>query len=224
MSGHFRLYRDVIKRLCDIVCSAMLLVVLSPLLVVVAICVWVGCGRPILFHDVRAGRLGRPITIHKFRTMRDAVDSAGDPLPDTYRLTWLGQVLRRTSLDELPQLWNILVGDMSFVGPRPLPVRYIERYTARQATRLSIRPGLTGLAQINGRNTIDWPNRLELDARYADAIRSPFAPVYDLGIVANTLVLLVWHAITGRGINAPGNFTMPEFSPGREDREVSSID
>lgn len=213
MPDRFHLYRDVVKRLIDIVCSVMLLIILSPLLAAIAICVWAACGRPILFRDIRAGRHGRPFTIHKFRTMRDAADSTGDPLSDATRLTRLGQLLRRTSLDELPQLWNVLAGDMSFIGPRPLPLRYLDRYTARQATRLTVRPGLTGLAQINGRNSIPWPVRLELDAIYVDALRSPFAPVYDLWITTATVVLLVWHAISGRGINAPGSVTMPEFMP-----------
>jgi lipopolysaccharide/colanic/teichoic acid biosynthesis glycosyltransferase len=137
----------------------------------------------------------------------------GELLPDEQRLGGFGRFMRRTSLDELPQLFSVLTGDMSLVGPRPLPLRYLSRYTPRQATRLAVRPGLTGWAQIHGRNSVAWPARLEYDAEYVESMGRWDAPLTDFWIVLVTMFQLVWQAATGRGVAAPGQATMQEFSP-----------
>lgn len=207
------LYARVGKRACDMLASAILLVLLLPVMVLVAAAVRLVLGPPVLFRDERAGRGGVPIQIAKFRSMSQAADASGRLLPDAVRLGAFGRALRRTSLDELPQLLSILRGDMSLIGPRPLPMRYVPRYDARQASRLLVRPGLTGWAQVNGRNAVAWPERLELDAQYVEMLGRPAAPLTDLWIAGLTAFQMVSQAITGRGIAAPGNATMQEFSP-----------
>ena len=164
------LYRRGIKRLLDIVISAAALLVLSPLLLVVALLVRIKLGSPVIFKQPRPGRHGKIFTLYKFRTMLDAVDTSGEPLADEKRLTSFGKLLRSTSLDELPELWNILRGDMSIVGPRPLRVEYLPLYSKEQARRHEVLPGLTGLAQVSGRNSIDWPTRFKLDIEYVDTL------------------------------------------------------
>jgi len=206
-------YASFAKRAFDVVAAAGLIIVLSPVLALVWVAVRLALGSPALHRDVRAGRLGRPIRIAKFRSMREATDLDGRPLPDAERLGGFGRLLRRTSLDELPQLFSVVAGDMSLVGPRPLPERYVPRYSPRQATRLLVRPGLTGWAQIHGRNAVAWPARLEYDAAYVDLLRRPVAPLVDLWILAATLVQVVGQAFTGRGVAAPGSATMEEFFP-----------
>jgi len=166
-----------------------------------------------LYRDERAGLSGRPIRIAKFRSMSQATDSSGTLLPDALRLGGFGGFLRRTSLDELPQLFSVLAGDMSLIGPRPLPLRYVPLYSPREAARLLVRPGLTGLAQVNGRNLLAWPERLEFDARYVEMLGRPAAPFADFWIAVLTAVQIVMQAITGRGIAAPGHATMQEFAP-----------
>lgn len=163
-------YERYVKRPLDFCSAALLLILLSPLMAVVAALVRIQLGAPIIFHQQRPGRAERIFNLCKFRTMTDARDKNGDLLPDAKRLTKLGSTLRRTSLDELPELVNILKGDMSFVGPRPLLVRYLPWYTEREKRRHEVRPGLTGLAQVSGRNFIGWDKRLDLDVRYADRI------------------------------------------------------
>jgi lipopolysaccharide/colanic/teichoic acid biosynthesis glycosyltransferase len=156
------------KRALDVLGALLLLPFLAPVLLVVWCLVRLKMGAPAVFLQERAGLQGRPFVIHKFRTMRDAVDAQGKPLPDKERVTALGRLLRRSSLDELPQLWNVLKGDMSFVGPRPLYLEYVPRYSPEQRRRLDVKPGITGLAQITGRNTLGWEQRLALDTQYAD--------------------------------------------------------
>lgn len=207
------LYADLLKRWCDIVAALLLLLLLAPLMAVVAIAVRAVLGRPVFHREDRAGRDGRPIRVVKFRSMSEARDSRGRLRPDGERLNAFGRFLRRTSLDELPQLLSVLRGDMSLVGPRPLPLRYVARYTPRQATRLEVRPGLTGWAQIHGRNAVGWPERLELDARYVELVRRPLGFLTDLWIVSATVFQMIAQAVTGRGIAAPGSATMPEFEP-----------
>lgn len=163
-------YERYVKRPLDFCSAALLLILLSPLMAVVAALVRIQLGAPVIFHQQRPGRNERVFNLCKFRTMTDARDKNGDLLPDAKRLTKLGSTLRRTSLDELPELVNILKGDMSFVGPRPLLVRYLPWYTEREKRRHEVRPGLTGLAQVSGRNFIGWDKRLDLDVRYADRI------------------------------------------------------
>ena len=200
-------YARYLKRLADMVTSGLLITMLLPVLAVVALAVRLVLGAPTLHLDERAGRGGRPIRIAKFRSMRLGSE------PDADRLGPFGRFLRRTSLDELPQLFSVLMGDMSLVGPRPLPLRYVPRYSARQATRLDVRPGLTGWAQIHGRNAVNWPERLELDARYVEMLSRPTAPLTDLWIVCVTAFQIVSQALTGRGIAGAGSVTMHEFNP-----------
>jgi lipopolysaccharide/colanic/teichoic acid biosynthesis glycosyltransferase len=202
-----------LKRLGDVVLAATALLVLTPVLAAVWLAVRLVMGTPVFFSDMRAGQDGRPIRIFKFRSMRTAVDADGRPLPDAQRLGAFGRFLRRSSLDELPQLISVLVGDMSVVGPRPLPLAYVPRYSPRQATRLRVRPGLTGWAQIHGRNGVDWPRRLEYDARYVDMLSQWYWPMVDLWIIGVTALLVVWQGVTGRGVSAPGSVTMQEFRP-----------
>ncbi len=193
------------KRLFDFCGALVLLVVLSPLLLGLAVAVRVNLGAPVLFRQRRPGRGGRIFTVVKFRSMRDAVDAAGRPLPDAERLTPFGRRLRASSLDELPELWNVLRGEMSLVGPRPLLVEYLDRYTPEEARRHNVRPGLTGWAQIHGRNATTWDERLKLDAWYADnhSLR------LDLHILWRTITLVC----SREGITAPGEATMPPLRP-----------
>ncbi len=167
----------------DVVLAGLALIVLAPLLVVLALAVWWSLGRPVFFRQERPGFQGRPFRLVKFRTMTDARDARGNPLPDGQRLTRLGRFLRRSSLDELPELWNVLRGDMSLVGPRPLLMRYMPYFRPRERLRFEVRPGITGLAQVSGRNCLGWDQRLELDARYVENLSLQ----QDLCILGRTL-------------------------------------
>ncbi len=191
------------KRLIDIAGSALGLVVLFPVLLAVALGVWMTMGRPVLFRQIRPGLGEQPFQMIKFRTMRDAIDATGEPLPDARRLTRFGTWLRSTSLDELPELWNVLIGDMSLVGPRPLLMEYLPLYTESQARRHESRPGITGWAQVNGRNGLSWPEKFELDVWYIDN-RSV---LLDLRI----LWLTILKVLRREGISAAGDATMPKF-------------
>jgi sugar transferase EpsL len=193
----------MIKRLFDIAGAASALFVLSPLLAAVALSIHLVLGKPALLRQVRPGTLEKPFTIHKFRTMREAVDSRGLPLPDSERLHPLGNFLRRTSLDELPEFWNVLKGDMSLVGPRSLLPQYLSRYTAVQRRRHEVRPGITGWAQVQGRNRLSWEAKFEYDVWYADH-RSLWL---DLKILA----LTVKQVLRRDGISQPGHATAQEF-------------
>lgn len=163
-----RLYRDYIKRFLDIVLSAGAIIVLSPVMAVTAVLVRVKLGSPVIFKQKRPGKDERIFEMYKFRSMTDARDENGELLPDEVRLTSFGKKLRASSLDELPELFNILKGDMSVVGPRPLLVRYLPYYTSNEKKRHDVRPGLTGLAQINGRNNLNWDQRLMMDIQYIE--------------------------------------------------------
>jgi lipopolysaccharide/colanic/teichoic acid biosynthesis glycosyltransferase len=213
VSPSLSFYARVPKRLLDIVVAAALIVALSPLMLLTWLAVRLVLGAPALFRDERAGLGGQPFRLAKFRSMTEAKGPDGVLLPDGQRLGTFGKFLRRTSFDELPQLFNVLAGDMSLVGPRPLPIRYVSRYDARQATRLAVRPGITGWAQIHGRNAVDWPERLEYDAVYVERMGHWTAPFTDFWIVVVTMVQIVWQAVTGRGVAAPGSATMQEFRP-----------
>ena len=192
------------KRLLDVVVSSVLLVVLLPLLVIVAIAVAIALGSPVLFAQVRPGRHGVPFKMYKFRTMLNASDKDGVQLEDRLRLTRFGRFLRSTSLDELPELWNVLVGHMSLVGPRPLLMEYLSLYSPEQMRRHEVRPGITGLAQVNGRNAIDWRDRFELDVWYVDN-----ASVWlDLKILALTIAKV----LAREGISKSGEVTMNKFT------------
>ena len=202
--------RLALKRSFDIVAAAGALIALLPLLLAVAALVRVKLGSPVLFSQVRPGRHGRPFTIYKFRTMTDAVDADGHPLPDERRLTRLGQLLRTTSIDELPELVNVLRGEMSLVGPRPLIMAYLDRYTPEQARRMEVRPGITGLAQVSGRNALTWEDRFRLDVEYVDS----WTLTLDLGILLRT----VRAVIVREGISAENHATMPPYL-GAEERD-----
>jgi lipopolysaccharide/colanic/teichoic acid biosynthesis glycosyltransferase len=198
-----RHYRRWGKRTLDLFVSAAALVILAPAIAAVALLVRGTLGRPVLFRQRRPGLAGRPFELVKFRSMREAVDPDGRPLGDAKRLTGLGRRLREWSLDELPTLWNVIVGDMSLVGPRPLLMRYLARYTAEQARRHEVRPGITGWAQVNGRNALTWDEKFRLDVWYVEHCGLRL----DLRILAMT----VWKVLTGEGISASGHATMPEF-------------
>ncbi len=191
------------KRLFDIVVAALALAFLSPLLGIVATLVRWKLGTPILFQQQRPGLNAKPFTLYKFRTMRVANDSLGNSLPDDQRLTGLGKFLRASSLDELPELWNVVNGDMSLVGPRPLLMEYLPLYTAEQARRHELRPGLTGWAQINGRNALTWNERFALDVWYVEN--------HSLWLDVRIICLTVWYVARRDGINHPGHVTMERF-------------
>ena len=186
------IYGKYIKRLLDIIFAAGMLVVLSPVLLVTAILVRVKLGSPVIFHQNRPGYQEKIFGLCKFRTMTDERGADGKPLPDKDRLTPLGKTLRRTSIDELPELWNILKGDMSFIGPRPLLIEYLPYYTEREQLRHAVRPGLTGLAQASGRNLVNWDRRLELDAQYVENLS--FA--MDCKVIIMTIKTVLGHSDT----------------------------
>ncbi|MFY3743832.1 sugar transferase [Anaeromyxobacter sp. Red801] len=191
------------KRVVDVVTSAAFLAVCAPLVAVLAVMVRWTMGAPVLFRQERPGLRGRRFQVLKFRTMRNALDAHGRPLPDEARLTRVGRFLRATSLDELPQIWNVLRGDMSLVGPRPLLVQYLDRYTPEQARRHEVKPGITGWAQVNGRNAISWEEKFALDVWYVDN----WSFWLDLRILARTALKVVRRD----GIAQQGHVTMPEF-------------
>ena len=197
-----------VRRLLDVVVAAVALAVAAPVLAAAALAIRVKMGRPVLFRHTRAGRDGEPFELVKLRTMRPLRDGETAPDSDGARITPLGRFLRSTSIDELPSLVNVLRGDMAVVGPRPLPVRYVERYTDRQRRRLAVRPGITGWAQINGRNAIGWDARLELDAWYVDH-RSL---ALDVRILAGTIPVVVRRS----GISGAGHATMAQLPARRE--------
>ena len=198
MPGYF------LKRPLDLLLTGLALPVALPLLAGAALALRLGQAGPVLFRQPRAGLNGRLFTCYKLRTMRDARDPrTGAPLPDAARLTGVGRWLRKTSLDELPQLWHVLTGEMSLVGPRPLLPAYLPRYSGRQARRHLVRPGITGWAQVQGRNALTWPQKLALDTWYADHV--------SLGLDLKILLLTVAHTLRPRGISAPGEATMTEF-------------
>lgn len=191
------------KRFVDITGSILGLVLLSPILLIVWVMVRRDMGSPVLFRQTRPGLNGQPFQMVKFRTMRDATDSSGNPLPDSERLTNFGRFLRSSSLDELPELWNVLRGDMSLVGPRPLLMEYLSLYSPKQARRHEVRPGVTGWAQINGRNSVSWDEKFEFDVWYVN-YRTFWL---DLKIIW----LTIRKVFKRDGISAAGEATMPKF-------------
>jgi len=192
------------NRTADVTLAIAAGVLSLPLVVVLAVLVRWRLGAPVLFRQDRPGLDGTPFTLYKFRTMREVNDAAGRPLPDSSRLTRLGRFLRSTSLDELPELWNVIRGDMSLVGPRPLLTEYLPIYDERQRRRHEVRPGLTGWAQVNGRNAVSWDERLEMDVWYVDN-RS-------WRLDARILVMTVGAVLRRQGISAPGEATMGRFT------------
>lgn len=198
----------IIKRSLDLILSASLLILLSPLYAVIALAVWSSLGSPVFFRQERPGLNGISFQLVKFRTMLEAVDDHGNSLPDAQRLTAFGKWLRASSLDEIPELWNVLRGDMSLVGPRPLLMQYLPLYTVQQARRHEVRPGLTGLAQVSGRNALTWEEKFELDVSYVDH----HSFTLDMKIILKT----VFHVLKRDGISSDGNATMPPFTGDRE--------
>ena len=192
-----------LKRSMDVFGAIFGLVFLSPLFLVVAMLVRHKLGSPVIFRQERAGKDGKPFTICKFRTMTDERDENGNLLPDEKRLTRFGAFLRSTSIDELPELWNVLKGEMSLVGPRPLHIRYIERYSAEQKRRLEIRPGMTGWAQVNGRNALSWEDRFKMDVWYVDH--------RNIWLDIRILFMTFLKVFKREGISGEGTETMGEF-------------
>lgn len=190
---------DLVKRGLDIAAATAGLVVLTPVIAGTAIAVRVKLGAPVLFRQSRAGRDGQPFTLLKFRSMLDAFDADGRELDDDLRLTPFGSALRSTSLDELPSLWNVVRGDMSIVGPRPLLVHYLDAYTPEQARRHEVRPGITGLAQVSGRNTLEWDEIFALDVEYVER----YSLALDLRILARTVLTV----LRRDGVTAEGHVT-----------------
>ncbi len=191
------------KRLIDVVFSFLGIVLLLPGMLFISMAILISMGRPILFRQLRPGKNGKPFYLYKFRTMLDLKDDKGNYLPDEKRLTTFGRFLRKYSLDELPELWNVLKGDMSLVGPRPLLIEYLQYYTPEQARRHEVKPGITGWAQINGRNAISWEEKFRLDVWYVDH--------WSFGLDLKIIFLTILKVIKGEGINAAGHMTMPRF-------------
>jgi len=202
------IYRNYLKRPMDFILSLIAIIVLSPVMLTVAVLVRIKLGSPVIFKQKRPGLNEKIFTLYKFRTMTDERDENGELLPDKYRMTKFGDFLRSTSLDELPELFNILKGDMSLIGPRPLHVRYLPLYNKEQKRRHEVRPGLSGLAQVNGRNAVTWEERFRLDIKYVDNITF----LDDCKIILKTIATV----LKREGINYGTDLTMPAFEGTKE--------
>ena len=198
----------MIKRLTDLTLGLTALILLSPVLAITYVLVKKNLGTPVFFTQIRPGQHGKPFRMVKFRTMRDAVDAQGNPLPDSERLTPFGRRLRSTSIDELPELWNVIKGEMSLVGPRPLLMEYLPLYSPEQATRHDLKPGMTGWAQINGRNAISWEDKFKLDTWYVQH--------QSLWLDIKIMALTVKKVLVRDGISAEGEATMTRFTGSQE--------
>ncbi|OTG80259.1 sugar transferase [Acinetobacter sp. ANC 5054] len=201
----------MLKRVLDIVIASSALVLLSPVYALVAYKVRKNLGSPVLFRQVRPGLAGKPFEMIKFRSMKDAVDAQGKPLPDSERLTPFGQMLRSSSLDEMPELWNVIKGEMSIVGPRPLLMEYLPLYNSEQAKRHNVRPGITGYAQVNGRNAISWEKKFELDTWYVEN--------QSLWLDFKIMLKTVKKVIAKDDISAEGEATMSKFTGTSESKD-----
>lgn len=197
------MYNSFGKRLLDLMVVLPALIIISPVFLLIALLVRIRIGSPIFFRQQRPGLRGEPFTIYKFRTMADANNAQGELLPDSERLVSLGKFLRNTSLDELPELINVLKGEMSLVGPRPLLMQYLDRYTENQMRRHDVMPGITGWAQVNGRNAVSWEEKFEMDLWYLDNI--------SLWLDMKIIIITIWKTLTCAGINQPGQATAREF-------------
>ena len=199
------------KRLVDILVSFFGIILLTPIFLLVAFLIRKNLGSPVIFSQIRPGIDGKPFKMYKFRSMKNAIDTSGNPLPDAERLTPFGQKLRSTSLDELPELWNVLKGDMSLVGPRPLLMEYLPLYDKEQYRRHEMRPGITGWAQINGRNAISWEDKFKLDVWYVDN--------QSLKLDLKILLLTIKKVFIKEGISAQNDATMPFFTGNDDDKK-----
>lgn len=199
----------MLKRILDVVIASTALVLLSPVYALVAYKVKKNLGSPVLFRQTRPGLYGQPFEMIKFRSMKDALDTAGNPLPDSERLTPFGKMLRATSLDEMPELWNVIKGDMSIVGPRPLLMEYLPLYNSEQAKRHEVRPGITGYAQVNGRNAISWEKKFELDTWYVEN--------QSLWLDFKIMLKTVKKVLAKDDISAEGEVTMQKFTGTKHD-------
>jgi lipopolysaccharide/colanic/teichoic acid biosynthesis glycosyltransferase len=199
----------MLKRLLDIIIASIALILLSPLYAFVVYKVKKNLGSPVLFRQVRPGLHGKPFEMIKFRTMKDAVDEQGNPLPDSERLTPFGRMLRSTSLDEMPELWNVIKGDMSIVGPRPLLIEYLPLYSPEQAKRHDVRPGMTGHAQVNGRNAIGWEEKFKLDTWYVEN--------QSIWLDFKIMFKTVHKVLAKDDISAEGEATMTKFTGTKTD-------
>ena len=199
----------MLKRILDVVIASTALVLLSPVYALVAYKVKKNLGSPVLFRQTRPGLYGQPFEMIKFRSMKDALDTAGNPLPDSERLTPFGKMLRATSLDEMPELWNVIKGDMSIVGPRPLLMEYLPLYNSEQAKRHEVRPGITGYAQVNGRNAISWEKKFELDTWYVEN--------QSLWLDFNIMLKTDKKVLAKDDISAEGDVTMHKFTGSKHD-------
>jgi len=197
----------MLKRIFDFWVSLFLLLLISPALILIVIAIAIFLGRPVLFNQTRSGELGKPFTIVKFRSMTDQRDQQGNLEPDELRLTKFGQLLRKASLDEVPELWNVIKGEMSLVGPRPLLMEYIPLYTEAQSHRLTIKPGITGWAQVNGRNALGWEEKFKLDLWYVNN--------QSFWLDMKILLLTLKQVIARDGISADNDATMPRFKGSR---------
>lgn len=203
MTGLFPIGVPVAKRILDLVLTVPGLIVLAPFMLIIALLVRINLGKPVLFRQLRPGFRGKPFHVYKFRTMRDERDIDGNLLPDEQRLTKMGKILRDISLDELPELIHVLRGEMSLVGPRPLLMQYLERYSPEQARRHDVLPGITGWAQVNGRNAITWQDKFRLDIWYVDH--------WSLSLDVRILLMTAWKVLIREGISQPGHATAGEF-------------
>jgi sugar transferase EpsL len=201
----------VVKRFFDLLITTLCIIIFSPLFLMVFMAVFIAEGWPVIFRQKRPGHQGKIFTLYKFRTMSGRVDANGDPLPDSQRLTRLGSFLRASSLDELPELWNVLRGEMSLVGPRPLLVDYLPRYSKEQAGRHDVLPGITGWAQINGRNALTWEEKFRLDVWYVDH--------WSFWLDIKILLMTLGKVLRREGISQPGRATMEEFTGSEETKD-----
>ncbi len=207
----------MLKRLFDFSAALILIILLLPLFIILAVLIRINLGSPVLFKQKRPGLESKPFNLYKFRTMNDNIDTAGNIMPDEERLTKFGKLLRKFSLDELPQLLNVLMGELSFVGPRPLLMQYLERYNKKQARRHEVKPGLTGWAQVNGRNLVSWEDKFNYDVWYVE--NRSFA--LDMKI----LLLTVLKVLKAEGISQKGYETVPEFmGNGKNEKDFSGSD
>jgi sugar transferase EpsL len=209
------LYMRYLKRAFDLLLAVLIMLFIWPLLLLIFMLLLFSIGKPVLFKQKRPGYKGQPFVIYKFRTMTNEKNSSGELLPDENRITWVGQILRSLSLDELPEIFNVIKGDMSIVGPRPLLMQYIGRYSPEQARRHDVFPGITGWAQINGRNDISWEEKFKLDVWYVDNLSFKM----DVRII----LLTFWRVICREGINREGYATAPEFMGSQPETERQTV-